>query len=60
MVVANKQDLAGAATPEEVGKMLGVERLDADKCECVAASAKTGQGVEALKALGDQIVGRND
>ena len=62
LVLANKQDLNGAATPGKVTKFLGMGTLKARKWLDQGSSAKTGQGIkegfdwltsEIIKSKGD-------
>mmetsp|Transcript_25307 Transcript_25307/g.60101 ORF Transcript_25307/g.60101 Transcript_25307/m.60101 type:complete len:185 (-) Transcript_25307:35-589(-) len=47
LVLANKQDLAGALAPEEIAKVLKIDGETQRHCHIQACSAVTGEGLEA-------------
>lgn len=46
LVMANKQDLEGAATAQEVGQLFGIERAEGRQFKVLQVSAYTGQGLK--------------
>ncbi|KAH9513097.1 ADP-ribosylation factor-like protein 4C [Bulinus truncatus] len=57
LVVANKQDLPSALTPEEVSKVVGVEELSASHpCQLIPTCSITGEGLtEAMDTMYEMI-----
>ncbi|KXZ47991.1 hypothetical protein GPECTOR_31g354 [Gonium pectorale] len=46
LIMANKQDLEGAATSQEVGEVFGISRLEGRQFKVLPVSAYTGQGLK--------------
>lgn len=56
LIMANKQDLDGAASSQEVGEVFGVERLEGRQFKVLPVSAYTGQGLkEAVEWLVETV-----
>lgn len=57
LVMANKQDLPNAMTPDEVAKLVGVSELSATHvCQVMPSCAITGEGLtEALDAIYEMV-----
>jgi len=59
LIFANKQDLPKAASEEEVGDLLDIQRLEGRSCVVKASCAKTGAGLEEGMAwLAEEVLQR--
>ncbi len=53
LVLANKQDVEGAASPAELAEAFGLGRLDGGRpCSVQAVTARTGEGVKPAVQVG--------
>ena len=56
LVMANKQDLNGSLSPEDVSKILGMETLNGRSWIVLGTSVKTGQGLkESLDWMASEV-----
>ena len=46
LIMANKQDIHGAISPEEIRQMITMELLQERKCLVQGCSAITGEGIQ--------------